>query len=106
MVACPIEKQKKYFLKCLILGSIMKVISFCQQWLEVQKKLTKTLKPVLRQIVIDSYLGSIGDYINIKNVAPTSVSTAEIIFDLKIVDSAIAVQSADVALLFNGVDGR
>ena len=65
-----------------------------------------TLKPVLRQIVIDSYLGSNGDYINIKNVAPTSVSSAEVLFDLKIVGSAITVQSADVVLLFNGAHSR
>ena len=77
-----------------------------QQWVEARKKLIGTLKPVLRQIVIDSYLGSNGDYINIKNVAPTTVSPAEVLFDLKIVGSAITVQSADVLLLFNGAHSR
>ena len=70
--------------------------------MEESKKLVGNLEPSLRQIVYDSHLGSAGDNLLITKSAPTSVSAAEITFELKLVNSAVSVVADDLLGLVNG----
>jgi hypothetical protein len=74
--------------------------------MDVSDKLKETLEPVLRQTIFDSFLGSVGQQLVIKNVAPTSLSSAEVAFELKLTNSAFEVKNTDIIGFINNATNR
>jgi hypothetical protein len=74
--------------------------------LKTSERLSKRFQSVLREILFDSYLGAAGDKLVVRNVAPTSASSAEIAFELKLVNSGYTVDNADLRAIINAADER
>ncbi len=62
--------------------------------------------PTLRSVIIDSYIGSNGKDVHLRNISPTSTTSAEMTFDVNLIGSAVAVDSVDLLGIINGADKR
>ena len=73
----------------------------------MRQRLVKTFEPVVRQIFFDSDLGgAVAENLVVKNVAPTSVESAEIVFDLSLKTADFTVESSGLLKMLNDADER